>query len=138
MWITAGLVTVLANITTYLALSTLNLFQNNTTVNPLNVIADFVVASYTGYTVQTLTTVSAPFIDPVNGGVSIACPSHLFLCTATAGSNIIYGYWIEDAAGNLIVAGNIDPAPMNVNNNAIPLQIILNFQGLGTAVALVG
>lgn len=106
----------------------IKLFKNNITPNLSTLVADFTEADFTGYVKQTLSAPVGPFIDPINGGVSIKLGDHLFVTTSplTVG-NTIYGWWVEDASGNLIAAQAFDtPYVISAFPQAIPLSVTFN------------
>lgn len=114
---------------TMLAGSKVKLFQNNVVVSITTVKADLTLATFTGYTDQTVTATGDPYIDPVNGGISITLPSHQFTTgDPTTIGNTIYGWWLELSGGDIILAGNFD-TPINMTEpfQAIPLMLTLNF-----------
>jgi hypothetical protein len=117
-------------IATALAACTIDLFQNNISVVKSTPVGSLEVATFTGYTQQTVATPGPPVIDPVLGGVSIIMPSKVFAAASpyTVG-NTIYGWYLRDATGALIAAGNF-PTPINVGGlgQAVPLTVTLNFQ----------
>lgn len=88
-------------------------------------------ADFTGYAAKTLTTLPEVYVDPVNGGVSFTIPTQQWNVgsTPTIG-NDIFGGWIEDATGNLLMAWQIDsPYGMQNAGNSLPLELTLNFFG---------
>lgn len=115
-------------IQTLLAVSFIKLFKNDVTPNVTTLIGDLEVADFTGYVEQTVTAWGEPYLDAINGGVSLTAPSHQFVTTdPTTVPNTIYGYWVEDATGKLIQCGRFDdPIPMGFPNDAIPLMVTLN------------
>jgi hypothetical protein len=113
---------------TLLAGSKVKLFSSNTVIVSATVKADLTEATFTGYTAQTVTAAGDPVIDPINGGISITLPSHQFTTDdPTTVGNTIYGFWLETAAGDLIMAGNFD-SPINMTEpfQGIPLMVTLN------------
>ena len=114
-----------------LAVSTLDLFQNNVTPTKNSVVGDFVVATYDGYVQQAIATVPPPIIDSINGGISLVIPSNLFVYGPVGSppvTNQIYGFIIRTAAGKLLAAGTFaNPISMAALMDAIPLQVLLNF-----------
>lgn len=114
---------------TLLALSKVKLFANNVVVSITTLKSELTEATFTGYAAQTVTTTGDPYIDPVNGGISITMPSHQFTTDdPTTIGETIYGYWLELAGGDIIFAGNFDdPINMTEPFQAIPLMLTLNF-----------
>lgn len=114
-----------------LAVSTMNLFANPYNVDANATATSFTDATFTGYTAQALATVPAPVNDPVQGGVSIFIPSHLFTCTTAPGSpETIYGWYLKDTTGKIVAAGNFTtPIVISAVGDTVPLQVTLNFLG---------
>lgn len=111
-----------------LAVSTIDLGQTAVAIGKNTQASDFTVADFTGYVQQAIATVPAPIIDPVNGGISLVLPSHLFVSTGSAVSNIVYNWYLKNAGGKLIACGNF-PSPIHMDDipDAIPLSVVLNF-----------
>lgn len=120
-------------IQTPFATGKIRLIQSPLTLTPGMNEADLVAveADYTGYAAKTLTTLPAPYIDQVNGGVSFEIPTQQFDIGATPTVfNDIYGGWVEDSGANLLMAFTvINPYPMQGVGDALPLNLILNFFG---------
>ena len=115
-----------------LAASTLDLFQNNVNVSKNSQVVDFTIATFSGYVQQAVATVSAPFLDQVNGGVSIVVPSNIFVFTppgmGSPVTNQIYGWILRDSTGILWAAGNFQTVVQMVQaGDALPMQVLLNF-----------
>lgn len=102
---------------------TLNLFQNDITPTKDTVVGDLDVATFDGYAPKTLTTWGAAYLGP-DGRVYTVAPSQQWNPTGAVTPNVIYGYWIEDKAGTLVMAGRFDdgPVPMNGVATALVLQ----------------
>lgn len=126
----AGAIQIALTMQTYLASSVLKLFQNPLTLSVSTVKADLTaaVATFTGYSAATVTAWDGPFYDP-NGGASLTTGTQFFAVGSTPTvTNTIYGWWIEDEAGNLVVCGSFDAGiDMSVEYDAIPLSITLNW-----------
>lgn len=114
---------------TFLAGSKVKLFQNNVLITVNTLKSELTVATFTGYADQTITATGDPVIDPINGGISITMPSFQWTTgDPTTVTNTIYGFWLETAGGDLILAGNFDdPINMTEPFQGIPLMITLNF-----------
>jgi len=95
-----------------------------------------VEADFTGYAKKTLTAVGDPFIDP-SGGVSFIVPTQQWDVDATPTVlNDIYGGWIEDSGGVLLLAFMFASAvPMNTVGQALALQTLINFFGTRGVIA---
>lgn len=85
-------------------------------------------ADFTGYSAITLTTLPVPYADPNHGGISFQIPTQQWNTSATPTVlNNIYGGWIEDAGGLLLMAWQIsNPVPMEVPHRALVLDQIVN------------
>ena len=116
-----------------LAVSTINLFNNNISVGSNVTVASFTAATFTGYAAQALATVPAPVNDSTLGGVSIFIPSHLFTCTTAPDTpETIYGWWLQDTTGKCVAAGNFTQPFIIANvGDTVPMQVTLNFQSAG-------
>jgi len=89
------------------------------------VVGDLTVADYNTYAPQTVTTWSAPFMD-AGGRLCIAAPSNLFQPSDALAPNLIYGYWVEDANGDLVAVARLANAPVALGT---PLDV-LNLQAV--------
>lgn len=123
-----GSIELMNTIRTQLAMSTLQLFQNNVIPSPGMVIGDLTEATFTGYSAATITAFLATYLDPL-GGASIQAPTQQFQTASpfTVG-NTIYGWYLLTAGGVLVLAGTFAaPIAMAGNGDAIPLDVKLNF-----------
>lgn len=104
-----------------------NLFQNNLTPLPSTVIGDLTVATYSGYAAKVVTALLAAYIDPA-GGASAQIATIQYDHSGGGVANSIYGFWVETAAGDLILVGRFEePIPMNFLGDSIPLDVKFNF-----------
>jgi hypothetical protein len=99
----------------------LDLYQNDFTPNDQTVLADLTVADFTGYAQVSLTTYVAPYTEP-DGKAVITTPQAVFASSGSAVQNVVYGWYVLDADGDLLAAGRFDDA--------------LNFSGVGDAVVM--
>lgn len=111
-----------ADLKTLLALSVIKLFQSGFVPTPDTLVAayDAEEATYSTYAPETITA----WLDPVaaiGGGWRITAPTEQFDLAATpAVGNTIGGYWIESAAGDVVLVTIFDaPTPMSVAGNSI-------------------
>lgn len=112
---------------TDLALCKVNLFQNDVAISPSTVKADLTVATFSGYTAATVTALLPAYLDPA-GGASAQIATQQFNHTGGGVANVIYGAWVETAAGDLILVIKFDQGiPMNAVGDSIPLDIKFNF-----------
>lgn len=102
---------------------TVNLFKNDLTPNKDTVVGDLTVADYNTYAAQTVTTWQAAYLDS-NGRLVILAPAFQFQPTDALAPNNIYGYWVENKAGDLVAAYRFPTAPIGLNG---PLDV-LNMQ----------
>lgn len=95
---------------TLLALSVIKLFKEGFVPSPTTVVADLDAeeADYDDYILQTITAWLAPGSSPF-GGAQITAPTEQFTCTADqVVPNAIGGYWIELAAGDVVLIRQFD------------------------------
>lgn len=107
------------------ATAELVLFDNDYTPNEDTELADLTLASFTGYAPAAITW-SAPFFD-IDGTPVSSGGEKLFTQTA-AGSALIYGFGITNAAGTtLLAAGRFAdaPYPMTGSGSVLPVSIKL-------------
>lgn len=114
---------------TALANVVMHLFQAGFSPTPGNVLADFAAheATYDGYAAETIATWAAPVLAGV--GYAIYAPTQTFRWVfATGVGNSIAGYYLVDAAGNLIDYCVFDsPIPMAGPDQAViktPVEVI--------------
>lgn len=107
---------------TELALSVIKLFQEGFTPNNMTVVTDLdgVECDYDDYAPATITAWLEPTVA-AGGGASISAPTSQFLCTADqVVSNSVGGYWIETAAGAIVMIRQFDnPVPMMLANQYV-------------------
>jgi hypothetical protein len=121
---------------TYMAAAKLRLFAAGYVVNPNDTLANLVAAecTFSGYPAggYSLATWSNGMLNP-NGGSSTTSPQiDVFYVAPGSGSGVqnnVGGWFIVDAAGNLIADGNFDsPVPMSQNGDGFPISTAL-FEG---------
>ena len=111
-----------------LALSKVRLFKSTFVPTVSTIKADLTgaEAAYTGYTAggETITAWLAPLLDPA-GGASITAPTVQFDVTGpVTATDIVGGFWIEDAAGDVRLVGTFAaPIPMEVVGQGFPLNV---------------
>jgi hypothetical protein len=112
----------------------LKLVKSAITFTPALTVADLtaIEADFSGYAPITLTTLPPAYLDIVNGGVSFTIPTVQW--TRTLGTpdvgNDIWGGWIENAGGDLLMAWGITPTwGMQDVHDALPLEVTFNFFG---------
>lgn len=115
---------------TSLALSKLRFFQNDLVLTAFTTKAQLVAseATFDGYTATgyTLTAWTGPSNAPGGGSIET---SPMVVVTYTPDpdepvGNVLGGWWVEDATGNVRIAGVFEPVrPMNVLGNSFPFVI---------------
>jgi hypothetical protein len=135
-------IVVVTGLQTPYATGVIRLVKTAVLLTPNLVKADLtaVECDYSGYAAKTLTAVDLPYPDPA-GGVSFAVPTQQFQVTVATPQvpNDVYGGWIEDADGNLLIAWMFTtPIQMAFPPQAIPLTLILTFFGQTLLTAVVG
>jgi hypothetical protein len=126
---TSGALMLASTIQTYLASSKLRLFQSPITLTPATTHAALVAAeaTFNGYSAITVTAWQAAYLAS-QGGASISSGYQQWNFTTGSTTNMIYGFWLEDAAGNLVAAGSFDtPISMGAAGQSVPLTVTLNF-----------
>lgn len=112
---------------TNLASCKLKLFKNDILLTPATVKADLTEADFGGYAEKTITALLPAYIDPA-GGASAQIATQQFDCDGTAPDNVVYGFWVETAAGVLVLAGSFDQGIPMVNlGDSIPIDVKFNF-----------
>lgn len=107
-----------------LAGAKINLYKNDYTPTPGAVEDDFEVADFTGYDPDTPAMWSAPFIDPALGPVVWTQLIQFQPDTNATVSNTIYGWYLLDAAGNVIGSERLEtPRLLATNDNALRVSI---------------
>jgi hypothetical protein len=85
---------------------------------------DFTEATYDGYAPLPLVYSGMEPLDP--GGKQVGDYATLtWTCTGSTFPNVIYGYYVEDSLGNvlLVEAFGGSPRPMNTNGATVSIQI---------------
>jgi hypothetical protein len=107
---------------TLLALSVIKLFKFGFVPTPADLVASYDAqeADYSTYAPETITAFLAP-VAAVGGGWRITAPTEQFDLAATpAVGNDIGGYWVETAAGDVVLVTIFDgQVPMSVAGNSV-------------------
>jgi len=110
---------------TEMALSVVKLFLSTFIPTPDNVVGDYDTneATFTTYAPQTITAWLDP-VSAVGGGYRITAPTVQFdLASTPASGNMIGGYWVENAGGDVVLVTIFDaPVPMTVAGNSIQVN----------------
>jgi hypothetical protein len=87
-------------------------------------VAQFTEATFTGYAAVVLGTLSGPVNTPSKTATALFLnPS--FVCSASGTPNVILGYWVDDGAGNFIMAESFaSPVPIVNPGDFIDLGIL--------------
>jgi hypothetical protein len=116
----------------------IGLYQNNITLTPAVVLSDLEAATFSGYTIKTLTTgFSEAYFSPTGDGAEIRSGEVQFFFTAPTPptlpvTNTIYGFYCKTATGDLLVVGNFDaPIAMLGDGDAVFVNIVLGFGANG-------
>jgi hypothetical protein len=101
----------------------LNLFSNNITPTPANVLADFTACIFSGYAPKTVTW-SPGFFDA--NGVAVSSSGELLFQQSGATGDFCYGAYLTDSAGAVLLAsGVLDVAPFTFVNNGDTLPLLV-------------
>lgn len=105
----------------HLGAATLHLFQHGPTITNATLIGALTEATFTGYAAVALA-----------GWTGAAVTAHVASSTAnpvtftlTAGSQSIGGWYVKDAGGNLMLAGNDVNDPVSLNTTVNTYQVVL-------------
>jgi len=124
----AATLTMAAELQTVLALSKVRLFKSTFVPTVATTIAELEAeeVAFTGYPAggETITAWLDPILDPA-GGASITAPTVQFAVSGPVlATDIVGGFWIEDAAGDVRLVGQFAaPVPMEVVGQGFPLNI---------------
>lgn len=114
-------------IRTDLAMCKVKLFKNDIIISPATVVGDLVEADFGGYVAKTVTALLPAYLDSI-GGASAQIGTVQFDCDGTAPDNVVFGAWVETAAGVLILVIKFDAGvPMVVLGDSLPMDIKFNF-----------
>jgi len=94
-----GLVYYLNNIGSY---SRIRLFKNNLTIDQNTVLADFTEADFSGYAEVSRNTWTTPATDS-DGNAYTQCASAVFQHNGGVTANTIYGWYLIDGNGDLVL-----------------------------------
>ncbi len=86
-------------------------------------------ANFYGYGAISITAFGEPYFAPT-GGSSLTIFEQFNYGTnggSQEAENIVTGYYLQDADGNLVVSGDLPATAMTQLGDSIPLQISLNF-----------
>ena len=103
--------------------SSLHLFANNFVPQPGSVPADFTEATFDGYAALNITAWGTVHLLPSNQPAVAPTTTIAFTPTGSLTPNTIYGYYIKDPAGNIIIAERF-PSPVVLNGTGTTLQFV--------------
>lgn len=132
LYTNAAALVLATTIRTLLAASHLKLFKAiSPPLSVSTVVGDITEADFTGYAAAAIANFLIAYLDPA-GGASIQSGTIQFNCTGTAVPNTVLGFYLEDAAGDLILIGTFDsPIAMTQVGDSIPVNVTLNFAANG-------
>ena len=119
-------------IQTLMAESIIHLYQSPISLTPQITLAELqaIEATYDGYAPKTVVAFNPAYLDPA-GGATTASGYEQFMYEVEASpgvTNNIYGLWVQDAAGTLIIVFAFDaPVPMAQTGDSVPVNVLLNF-----------
>ena len=104
------------------------LYKNDYTPNVNTLVADLIVADFTGYANKTIAAWNAPYLDALKIG-NLVAPLQTFSQTATTITNIVYGcFFLSVAVGNPLVYAERFATPVNFGAIGDTLNIVPKFQ----------
>lgn len=105
------------------------LFQNDVTPNRNTVLADLDVATFSGYATLTAQTFNPALTDD-DGNTRVIGPVCQFTATAATITNTIYGYYVTDTAGTLLLGAERFDEPVEVTGAGDGVALVPTF-GIG-------
>lgn len=110
----------------------IRLFKNNFTVSDTAALADFTEADFDGYgaiNVADGSTWTGPIIDPDGNLKSVSPTNYTFIENDPETTpNTVYGYYITDSTGVLLIAAQNFPAPLDFTLGGAQVTIELAMQ----------
>lgn len=91
--------------------SELHLYKSDTVITRDTVKADLTECDFDGYAAITLTTWNNPYVNAAGQCVCLAGEKQFDTATPWTTGNNVYGWWIEESGGDLILAGRFSDAP---------------------------
>jgi hypothetical protein len=127
-----GALDIAASVQAGMAGAVIHLYKSPVALSPNLTLADMVAveANYDGYAAQTVATWNPPYLDPAGGATTASGYKQFNYATeASPGTtNNIYGLFVENAAGVLILVMAFDaPAPMGETGDSVPVNVLLNY-----------
>ncbi len=116
-----------------LAGSLVHLYQNNYVPTPLDVVANYTEATYTGYVAQAVLAASwNPVVQP-DGSAGLIGPGLFFNPTATTVANVVYGYYVTDSTGLILLWAEQFPAPVGMDGPGTGFTLVPQLNGVTQA-----
>jgi hypothetical protein len=106
---------------------TIRLFQNDFTPSADSILADFTIATFTGYLNVTLTAWSAPYLNSAGNGAILSPLAQFNAASPYTIGNLVYGYFILDAAGDLVLGGRFTDAPISMAASGNHIAALLEY-----------
>jgi hypothetical protein len=98
------------------------LYQNDFTPVGTMILADFTVATYDGYSSQVIDPWDSPILN-VNGFAETVGPQLEFRPNGSTTPNVIYGYYVLNAAGNALLYAERFENPITLNGALTALYL---------------
>lgn len=115
----------------YMANWTIGLYATSTPFNPTRVVSDYTsggnVPSFNTYAPQPVGLWSAAFMDAMNR-VIVQAPLVVWTPVNALAPGPVWGYYLLDAAGNLVGAQDNPAGPIVVGGNLLPFTVFPQFQ----------
>jgi len=106
-----------------------HLYKNDYVPTPFSLTADFTTADYTGYAAQAVAAASWNATTLSDGSAGLVGPGLFFDATGSSVTNVIYGYYITDAAGtNTLWAERFD-APRGITGPGTGFTLVPQLNG---------
>lgn len=101
----------------------IHLYQNNYTPGPASVLGDFTEATFDGYAASDAVVWGTPFTDLLDNAV-VAGGSKQFTSTGATTPNVVYGYYVTDAAGTGYKYAERFDNPVNIDGAAQAVVVL--------------
>lgn len=102
---------------------TLRLFKNDKVPADTDTVADYTEANFTGYAAIATNAWGNAFLNAGNIA-EIDETNRTFTQTGVIVTNLVYGYYVTDGAGNLIFAERNPAGPFNMNANGLVYVVL--------------
>jgi hypothetical protein len=113
------------------ATTKIRLFKNDIVPGPGSLFADFTEADFTGYSAITVASWTSIAIDGVSGRFYVGSGLQTFSQSGVLITNTVYGMYVEDGAGGLLLASRFDtPVSMDTSGKTIDLLLKIFNSGM--------